>query len=107
MRKEYEIIFDYHDEYGFFPDEENVRELFVGTEADLNWRIQELRKSGGRNIFFHATGNEPPEEDDPYGDDWEEYVDPWEKEYIRSATAGDYSPSHPWDAPGMSISDFI
>lgn len=24
-----------------------------------------------------------------------------------SATNGDYSPSNPWDAPGMSIRDFI
>lgn len=24
-----------------------------------------------------------------------------------SSTGGDYSPAHPWDAPGMSISDFI
>ena len=24
-----------------------------------------------------------------------------------SATAGDYSPSNPWDAPGMSVKDFI
>lgn len=28
-------------------------------------------------------------------------------EYCPSATAGDYSPSNPWDAPGMSIRDFI
>lgn len=28
-------------------------------------------------------------------------------EYTPSATAGDYSPSNPWDAPGMSMSDFI
>lgn len=28
-------------------------------------------------------------------------------EYIPSAENGDYSPSNPWDAPGMSISDFI
>ena len=27
--------------------------------------------------------------------------------YISSCTNGDYSPSNPWDAPGMSISDFI
>ena len=27
--------------------------------------------------------------------------------YTRSSTAGDYGPSNPWDAPGMSISDFI
>lgn len=28
-------------------------------------------------------------------------------EYCPSATAGDYSPSSPWNAPGMSIRDFI
>lgn len=28
-------------------------------------------------------------------------------EYTPSATAGDYSPSCPWNAPGMSINDFI
>ena len=27
--------------------------------------------------------------------------------YICSSTNGDYSPSNPWDAPGMNISDFI
>lgn len=27
--------------------------------------------------------------------------------YSPSATNGDYSPSNPWDAPGMSIKDFI
>lgn len=27
--------------------------------------------------------------------------------YTPSSTAGDYGPSNPWDAPGMSISDFI
>lgn len=30
-----------------------------------------------------------------------------EKQYTPSCTAHDYSPSHPWDAPGMRISDFI
>ena len=28
-------------------------------------------------------------------------------ECIPSAENGDYSPSNPWDAPGMKISDFI
>lgn len=28
-------------------------------------------------------------------------------EYTPSATNGDYSPSSPWNAPGMSVSDFI
>lgn len=27
--------------------------------------------------------------------------------YRPSATRGDYSPSSPWNAPGMSVSDFI
>lgn len=30
-----------------------------------------------------------------------------ENDYTPSATNGDYSPSNPWDAPGMSIRDFI
>lgn len=30
-----------------------------------------------------------------------------EREYTPSATNGDYSPSCPWNAPGMSIRDFI
>ena len=30
-----------------------------------------------------------------------------DEEYTPSATAGDYSPSCPWNAPGMSMSDFI
>ena len=31
----------------------------------------------------------------------------YKDDYIPSSTNGDYSPSHPWDAPGMKISDFI
>lgn len=38
-----------------------------------------------------------------YEFDWDNYDD----EYIPSSTYGDYSPSNPWDAPGMSKSDFI
>ncbi len=36
-------------------------------------------------------------------DDEREYDEP----YTPSSTAGDYSPSNPWDAPGMIIHDFI
>lgn len=28
-------------------------------------------------------------------------------EYVPSSTNGDYGPSNPWDAPGMSVKDFI
>lgn len=41
-------------------------------------------------------------EEDEYLEDYES----WE-EYCSSSTHGDYSPSNPWDAPGMCISDFI
>ena len=39
---------------------------------------------------------------------YEEYLDPdYDDHYIPCSTNGDYSPSNPWDAPGMSIHDFI
>lgn len=37
----------------------------------------------------------------------ERYSSCEEHHYSPSCTAGDYSPSHPWDAPGMSIRDFV
>lgn len=46
------------------------------------------------------TEDEPEDMDDLVEDDeWDEIA--------RSSTGGDYSPSNPWDAPGMSPSDFI
>ena len=44
--------------------------------------------------------------------EWEqanvEEINDWDDEYYTSsATAGDYSPSSPWLAPCMSVSDFI
>ena len=40
---------------------------------------------------------------------FEEYADMYgdEEDDNASSTHGDYSPSNPWDAPGMCISDFI
>ena len=37
----------------------------------------------------------------------EEENDEYHYHYTPSATNGDYSPSNPWDAPRMSIKDFI
>lgn len=42
----------------------------------------------------------------PYLDDSENTIEE-DENYIRSSTNGDYSPSAPWGAPGMSVSDFI
>lgn len=38
-----------------------------------------------------------------FGSDWRDYDD----DYVPSSSNGDYSPSNPWDAPGMNIHDFI
>ena len=38
---------------------------------------------------------------------WDDYYYAGDDYYTPSATAGDYSPSCPWNAPGMSVSDFI
>ena len=37
----------------------------------------------------------------------EDFKDEEDDEYTPSAENGDYSPSNPWDAPGMKLSDFI
>lgn len=39
------------------------------------------------------------------GVDEDEY--PYEEDYVPSSENGDYSPSNPWDAPGMNVKDFI
>ena len=44
-------------------------------------------------------------EDEPEFEETFEYFK--EERLHTSCTEHDYSPSHPWDAPGMSIRDFI
>ena len=48
-------------------------------------------------------------DEDPYPEEeYDDYADPeYEDDYCPSSTNGDYSPSNPWDAPGMSVRDFI
>jgi len=46
-----------------------------------------------------------PEQQEPYPQDACHYEE--EENYTPSCTAHDYSPSNPWDAPGMSVSDFL
>lgn len=42
-----------------------------------------------------------------YGSELEEVWEENSYEDYTSSTSGDYSPSNPWDAPGMSIRDFL
>ena len=67
-----------------------LREANVeGTWSDLAFQIE---------WAFDVDGIRSQCEDDDEEDD---------DDYIPSSTNGDYSPSNPWDAPGMSIKDFI
>lgn len=107
MRYKWEIIRDWHDKNEFFPDEEKVREFFVGTPEELEDHICGMRECGCTNISTYSWGavdGVEAEEEDPFE---EEYEDPWEREYIRSVTGGDYGSANPWDAPGMRGSDFV
>lgn len=44
---------------------------------------------------------------DMYEEETEEDIEYRKGNYYSSSTNGDYSPSNPWNAPGMSIHDFI
>lgn len=68
-------------------------------------------------IYDSSTGTmDCKKQDDMTEEEFEEYYGNndgedciyYEEEYYSpSSTNGDYSPSNPWDAPGMSIHDFI
>lgn len=96
----YEIMYDYDDEW---TSECNLITTYEGTWDGLQEYIEQLRENGCSNITAACTSG------DEFEDEWdgEEYVDPWEASFIRSVTGGDYSSANPWDAPGMSVSDFI
>lgn len=76
-----------------------------GAEYAASQKYPEYRMfaNGAYNYPYDLWGDEGidgacyPEEDEEEEDE----------EYTPSSTFGDYSPSNPWDAPGMSISDFI
>lgn len=61
--------------------------------------------------FFGISEDEEDEDYEKwYAEKMEEEIFPEDDEdedYVPSATNGDYSPSNPWDAPGMNIWDFI
>lgn len=60
-----------------------------------------------KNSLYRIQADEPISED-KYAeilDCYNEHQD--DDEYVPSAENGDYGPSNPWDAPGMSVKDFI
>lgn len=67
-------------------------DLFFGTVEDAKSWIDSLDVVDGEG------------DDD---DDDSDYCIEESERAIRSSTGRDYGPSNPWDAPGMSVSDFI
>lgn len=87
-------------------DEERYYELGWITNKDLDEWIKQLKEELAKT----------PEQKEAESKEYIEWL--MEKEfaelkreedeyYTPSATAGDYSPSCPWNAPGCSIRDFI
>ena len=67
-----------------------LREAEVeGTLSDLAYQIE---------YEFDIDGVRSEDEELEWDD---------EDKYVPSSSRGDYGPSNPWDAPGMSIKDFI
>lgn len=92
--------------------EEKVEELReLSAESGESWSA--FLDAGG--FIYDDPSHELFEESKTSNLDWckENYrnlwedVSPYEERYTPSATHGDYSPSCPWNAPGMSVKDFI
>lgn len=74
-----------------------------------------INEEGGYADLYDEDGNLVDLTDENWGDeydDWDDdmdWLDPYPVRRTRgiSSTDGDYGPSNPWDAPGMSVSDFI
>ena len=58
-------------------------------------------------IYFDEVCEMSESEKEFFGIETESEEEEYEEEYCPSSTNGDYSPSCPWNAPGMSIKDFI
>ena len=69
-----------------------IYEDWGGSKPCLQWEQLETREQE-KEMAQRCERYYREEEDD--------------EEYTPSATHGDYGPSHPWDAPGMSMSDFF
>lgn len=92
--------------------EEQIAELYDWyqkgylTENQIDDWIDSLRED------MHKTPEQLEEESRIVCEEMAERELEWalkeqKEHYSPSATARDYGPSNPWDAPGMSIRDFI
>lgn len=73
------------------------------VEADNEEKAEEAFEQGLMDGSFDFSDGAIDETDYSI----KECDDKYHYHYTPSSTNGDYSPSNPWDAPGMKISDFI
>ena len=79
-------------------------EEYIYIPGNAYWR---LYSTGALNFPYDVYLAQSKGNDDEYVDDLPYGYDSYNDDYTPSATHGDYSPSNPWDAPGMSVRDFI
>ena len=70
---------------------------------ELDHILENAEEDGIDEIYLYFEGRLYQA---PYLEDNKNTIEE-DENYIRSSTNGDYSPSAPWGAPGMSIKDFI
>lgn len=73
---------------------------------ELDYLLEKAEDDGADETYLYYEGRlyeAPYRDDDPMAYDDEPEHEP----YIRSSANGDYSPSNPWGAPGMSVKDII
>lgn len=89
-----------------YTDTYDIRVDASGTEYAKDPKYDQYEDIG----VYYSTGafNYPYDLTEIYDDEPDEdYLDDEDEYYTPSSTEGDYGPSNPWDAPGMSIHDFI
>lgn len=94
--------------------EENVMKTYKVTYVEKlihTFYVEANNEEEAERAFEEGCENSQFDFSDGEIDDTDYWVEEDNDEhhyhYTPSSTNGDYSPSNPWDAPGMSISDFI
>lgn len=102
-------IDEFYDTFGYYPlsfyavkdgiavDTTDARDK---ADAKYKFNIKDYDEILTEEEFYKKYNHDPISDlyEEPFQDDYDDY---------RSSTDGDYGPSNPWDAPGMSVEDFI
>lgn len=83
------------------------RNCVVNYDGLLDTGCMDYEMSGGDEEEAKKLAANCPSYDYGSPEYWEEFWDDYHERRHTSSYCGDYGPSNPWDAPGMSVSDFI